>query len=152
MSQVFDKKGRLKIPAREVKQEELIVSVALCPEEHNLITEKHKIKGHPGIELAFRRANGAEGVVVLSPILGDRETIFLRGEVKEGEAVKFLCPVCDKELPILSTCDYCGEGNIYVLFMDDCLSFNNAITFCSKRGCPNSSIRKSDRIITALGL
>jgi len=152
MSQSFDKKGRLKIPAREVPREELIVTKAMCAEGHDLISEEHKINGYPGIELAFRKLNGEEGVVVLSPILGDSTSVFLKGEVEEGETVKFLCSICDRELPILSTCDHCGEGYIYVLFLDDTFSFNNAITFCSKKGCPNSSIRKSDKIITALGL
>ncbi len=152
MGKIFDSKGRLKIPAREVREEELIVKQVFCPEGHNLITEEHLIDGHPGIELAFRRENGQEGMVVLSPKLGDRRAIFLKGTVEEGEVVKFLCPICERQLPILTTCEHCGEGSIYVLFLDENFSFNNAITFCSKRGCPNSTIRKADRIITALGL
>ncbi len=150
MGRIFDSKGKLKIPAREVKREELVVEKALCPEGHNLITDRHIINGYPGIELAFRRENGQEGMVVLSAILGDRTSVFLKGHVEEGESVKFLCPVCERPLPILTTCDYCGEGNIYVLFLDTDFSFNNAITFCSKKGCPNSTIRKADRIITAV--
>ncbi len=150
MGKMFDSKGRLKIPAKDVKREELIVKEAYCPEGHNLVTDMHLINGYPGIELAFRKENGEEGMVVLSPVLGDRTAIFLKGNVEEGEVVKFLCPVCERPLPILTTCDFCGQGNIYVLFLDTDFSFNNAITFCSKRGCPNSTIRKSDRIITAI--
>ncbi len=152
MSEIFDTEGKLKIPAKELNREELIVKEVYCPEGHNLISKEHKVSDHPGIELAFRKKNGEEGIVVLSPILGDFNAVFLRGKVDDGEVVKFRCPVCDRELPVLSTCNICGEGKIYVLFLDKTFSFNNAITFCSKKGCSNSSIRRSDAIITALGL
>jgi hypothetical protein len=154
----FDDRGRLIIPeptgpGRELREgEELTVREAYCSQGHNVVDERYTVGGRPGIKVAFRDPRGAEGLVVLSPVLGRLDKLVLKGRLIGGEKLELRCPECGQLLPVLTSCTCTSGGIINVLFLRPDCDINNSIGICNVVGCPNSSFVRSGEVIRSARL
>ncbi|MCD6595044.1 hypothetical protein J7L68_05135 [bacterium] len=154
----FDDKGFMIIPdPREIRREReiaetnknecIIVRKAFCPNGHNLIDEYVNFNGFAGIRLKISRPNGDEGEMVLSPIFGDQSIVYIGIKPQNGEKLDIFCPECGEKLPIIQHCEYCENGDIIGLSLDEKFDITNGIAFCDVVGCPSSYIVDSDELI-----
>lgn len=154
----FDERGFLVIPdPRELRigkkfkerlmQRVIVARNAYCPNGHDLIWEYANFNGFPGVRLTVERSDGAKGEVVLSPIFGDHTRLSLGITLKDGEKLKIFCPVCSVEIPVLTKCENCENGEIRVLSLDREFNMANGIAFCDVVGCPSSYILDSGDLI-----
>ena len=148
MGDMFKKNGTLNIPISEHipvprhkidnKGGKLLIFEAYCCVGHSLISGV-KIDGYQGIHFIHTDQSGErESEIVVSSFVGDSTRVVLSGEpFKEGEAVRILCPVCRRELPILFDCE-CG-ADIYLFFINKDLKSTYGLSFCSRIGCMQAS-------------
>ncbi len=159
MAYKFDKQGFMIIPdplaqkaKKEIAQalEEKLVKVtqAFCPHGHNLITNTSSFTGHNGLEIRYERANGEGGTLFVSPILGDKTVVFVGSRPNNGERIKFLCPHCGIEIPVLSKCDKCHEGEMRILSLDPKFDQTNGIAICDLVGCPSAYVLDAGQYIS----
>lgn len=156
--QRFNEDGRLIVPIGEYenvkhKQSEIrfVVTEAYCPNGCNLMDPEHKINGHPGIRIKFKR-EGNEGEFVISAIEGDFEKIILKGELINGVKDELYCPKCGVQLAKLVNCNCSPDADMVVIGLTPKLDFNNAITFCNVTGCENGSFVKSGKVLRHIRL
>ena len=117
-----------------------VVSACYCPNGHNLISDLASFGGHGGITVKLRSAS-QEGVLSISPIIGDKSRTFFDFERHEGEVIQILCPTCDAELPVYTQCP-CG-ADLIALFSSPEEDFADCIGICQRIGCLNSEILTS---------
>lgn len=148
---LFDKKGMMVIP-NPIKDKTisgpkvLIVNELYCPNGHNLINNRARFNGYPGILIKVEQT-GQTGMIALSPIYGDKCRITLDIDLKSGETMKALCPHCDAELPVHSKCS-CG-ADLKALFLTKEQRFADCVVICNRVDCYNSSIIEGGDIISA---
>ncbi|RKZ33795.1 hypothetical protein DRQ33_03525 [bacterium] len=154
----FDKKGFLLIPdPRERRLEKqakdankpkcLVVNIVYCPNGHSVMDDYVNFNSFSGIKLKIHRPNGEQGVMVLSPIFGDKSVVFIGTKPKEGEKLEVFCPHCEQKIPILQPCENCDGGEIRVLSLDENFDITNGIAFCDLVGCPSAFILHSGELI-----
>ena len=105
------------------------VKAALCPKNHNLIDNEHKIGGLPSIKIKMK-TNGNEGFLFLDPVYG-RAKHYFGIPVEKNEIIKLSCPICDLSLiDKFEKCPLCG-GPVYKIeipsqgFLEGCASFKD---------------------------
>ncbi|MEG8947745.1 ATP-binding protein [Rosettibacter firmus] len=105
------------------------IKAALCPKNHNLIDNDHKIGGLPSIKIKMK-TDGNEGFLFLDPIYG-RAKHYFGIPVEKNEAIKLSCPVCDLSLIDKNEkCPVCG-GAVYKIeiptqgYLEGCASFKD---------------------------
>ncbi len=148
MSDLFDKKGMMIIPATEdmkLKLQDKIVALELyCPNSHNLVTPRAMFGVHKGVELIVRQG-GNEGKIAFSTVCNDFSRVTFDIDLKEGEQVELFCPECNEKIPIHSQCT-CG-GDLVAFFRTKKCDFTEALGICDRVGCPNAHIIESDELI-----
>jgi len=157
-SKMFKRDGTLHFPEGDIRSKtpepvsrpEYTITEVYCRNGHNLVTDRHKIDGKPGIHIAFVRPNEEKGEVVLSPVLGSLNKIALSGNLVEGEALALYCPVCSVKLDVLCNCEFHPDASVCVLYLLKTPDMDAAIAFCCIVGCPNSSYRKTGEVIRAI--
>lgn len=115
----------------------ILVEQCLCSNGHNLISDKARFSGYPGITLKLRN-DRQEGLLSLSPIIGDKERSFFDCEWLEGEIVQICCPTCSDPLPVYNEC-FCG-ADVVAMFTTNKSDFANCIGICQRIGCTHSEI------------
>ena len=75
------------------KQE--VVKECYCPNGHSILTDKANFQGEPGLTLKLK-SKMSEGLLVISPFIGDRDRTFIDFEKKVGEVVEICCPTCSE--------------------------------------------------------
>ncbi|MCX7797617.1 MAG: ATP-binding protein [Melioribacter sp.] len=105
------------------------IKAALCPKNHNLIDNEHKIAGLPSIKLKMK-TNTSEGFLFLDPVYG-RTNHYFGIPIDKNEIIKLTCPVCDLSLiDKTEKCPVCG-GPIYKIeiptqgYIEGCASFKD---------------------------
>ncbi|MEJ5351752.1 MAG: ATP-binding protein [Melioribacteraceae bacterium] len=105
------------------------VKAALCPKNHNLIDNDHKIGGLPSIKIKMK-TNGNEGFLFLDPVYG-RSKHYFGIPIEKNETIKLSCPICDLSLiDKFEKCPECG-GPVYKIeipsqgYLEGCASFND---------------------------
>ncbi|MCF8373081.1 MAG: hypothetical protein K9H64_15790 [Bacteroidales bacterium] len=148
MGTIYDKEGKLKIPEgkKESSREEKpdVISYCFCPNGHNLVSPKVKIRNYDGILLKVKH-NNKTGLLGLSPVCGCKMKMSIDLDLIDGEKCDMFCPECDAKLPVFNTCPSCG-GDLITLFLDERTDYTYCIGICNKAGCPHSEIRKGDEL------
>jgi len=114
-----------------------LVDSCFCKNGHNLISDQATFSGQPGITLKLRN-DSQEGLLSLSPIIGDRDRSFFATEWFEGEIVEICCPTCDEPLPVYNEC-FCG-ADLVAIFTKAKNDFANCVGICQRIGCTHAEI------------
>ena len=109
-----------------------LVSECYCHNGHSLLTGLATFDGLPGLTIKLRSAT-REGLLSLSPIIGDKNRNFFNFERVEGEVVELCCPTCEEPLPVYNACP-CG-ADLVTLFTTPKANFANVIGICRRIGC-----------------
>ena len=123
-----------------------VIGEAYCPNGCNLIDERYKINGFPGLRIKYMRP-GTEGEFIISAIEGDFDKTILSGTLADGVKDELYCPHCGIEFKKLIQCHCSPDADMIVIGLTPALDFNNAITFCNVTGCDNGSFVKSGDVI-----
>lgn len=140
--EIFDKNGLMIFPqpARlkvRSKEKVILIKECYCPNGHNLVNKRANFNGFDGILLKIIKENNF-GIVALSPIFGDKSRVCIDIELKDKELLKIVCPSCDVQLPVYSSCE-CG-GDLLSLFAEPNQDFSNSVGFCNRVNCDNAEI------------
>jgi len=127
-----------------------VVADCYCGNGHNLVNGQGNFDGHAGIVVRLESAS-EEGLLILSPILGDLRREFSGLEPVKGQIVDISCPVCRELLPVYDLCS-CGAP-LVSLFLTPNAEFANCIGICQRIGCLHSEIKTTRelRIFSRLG-
>lgn len=132
------------------REENLVIKECYCPKGHSIITDVATFDGYPGLTLKLRTAN-QEGLLSLSPIIGDRDRKFFNFNEIPGEVVEISCPTCGEPFPIYNECS-CG-AHLVALFTSPETSFAKCIGICQRSGCLHSELltERDLRLFSRLG-
>jgi len=119
------------------RKQNLVVKECYCPKGHSIISDRTSFGGYGALTLKLRTAS-QEGVLALSPIIGDRERSFANFEEMPGEVVEICCPVCAEPFPIYNECS-CG-AHLVAMFTSPTNSFARCIGICQRIGCLHSEL------------
>jgi len=127
-----------------------VVAACYCHNGHNLVSGPTRFDGHDGITLRLRNAD-REGLLSLSPILGDLRREFFGFEPVKGEIAEICCQTCEEALPVYNLCE-CG-ANLVSLFLSPAAEFSHCIGICQRVGCLHAEIKSNRelRIFSRLG-
>lgn len=114
-----------------------LIAECYCPQGHSILTETALFQGHPGLTLKLKNKT-CEGLLVISPILGDRDRIFIDFEKRVGEVVDICCPTCSEPFPVYNACP-CG-AHLVALFTSPKTRFSQCIGICQRLGCLHSEL------------
>lgn len=114
-----------------------LVSECYCHQGHSLLSELATFDGLPGLTIRLRSAAG-QGLLSLSPIIGDKQRSFFDLERVEGEIVELCCPTCQEPFPVYNTCP-CG-ADLVTLFTTPKADYANVIGICRRIGCLHAEI------------
>ncbi len=89
------------IPVQDSQTAEVITE-CYCTNGHSVLSDEHKFKGHPGLTLKLK-SKTSEGLLIISPVLGDRDRRFIDFERKAGDVVDICCPTCSEPFPYLQS-------------------------------------------------
>lgn len=127
---------------RQVIQEEdqqcrRVVDACFCANGHSLLTETRKFQGLAALTLKLYSKTG-QGLLLLSPVIGDRDREFIGIEQVPGEIVEICCPECEIPFPIYNECS-CG-AHLVALFTSPQTHFAQCIGLCQRIGCLHSEL------------
>ncbi|MDH3998584.1 MAG: hypothetical protein OET90_07070 [Desulfuromonadales bacterium] len=114
-----------------------IIQQCYCSNGHTILTDAALFQGHNGLTLKLRNGE-KEGLLVLSPIIGDHDRRFIGFERAPGEIVDISCPTCNEPFPIYNECP-CG-AHLVALFTSDKANFSKCIGICQRLGCLHSEL------------
>jgi len=114
-----------------------IVDQCFCPAGHNILCEQYSYSGYPGILLKLKSAE-QEGLLSLSPIIGDPARTFHDFKQLSGEIIEICCPVCEEPFPIYNQCGC--SAHLIALFMSPKNDYSDCIGICQRIGCLNAEI------------
>lgn len=129
---------------------EQVVTECYCMNGHSLIGPHAVFRERDGITLLLRSGR-SEGLISLSPVIGDLDRRFFDFEPLAGENADICCPVCKESLPVYDLCP-CGAP-LAALFLSPNAEFSNCIGICQRFGCLHSEIKSNRdlRIFSRLG-
>ena len=114
-----------------------VITECYCPNGHTILTDKAQFQGHPGLTLMLRNKT-SEGLLVISPVIGDRGRTFIDFERQAGEVVDICCPSCSEPFPVYNECP-CG-AHLIALFTSQKAHFSQCIGICQRLGCLHSEL------------
>ncbi|OHB33920.1 MAG: hypothetical protein A2X84_05690 [Desulfuromonadaceae bacterium GWC2_58_13] len=117
-----------------------IVRECFCAKGHSLVSNLASFGGHPGITLRLKNER-QEGLLALSPVIGDKRRTFFNFERVPGEIVQICCPTCSEPLPVYNVCT-CG-ANLVAIFTTLKTEFASCIGICQRIGCLHSEIKSN---------
>jgi hypothetical protein len=114
-----------------------VVRECYCPNGHSILTDAAHFQGHPGLTLKLKNRS-SEGLLVISPVLGDRDRVFIDFEKTMGEVVEICCPSCSEPFPVYNI-GPCG-AHLVALFTTLKAHFSQCIGICQRLGCLHSEL------------
>jgi hypothetical protein len=121
----------------ETAPEPHVVEECYCPNGHSILSERHAYSGYPGILLKLKNAD-QQGLLSLSPIIGDAARIFYDFKQISGEMIEICCPICDQPFPIYNQCGC--NAHLIALFTSTRNDYSDCIGICQRIGCLNAEI------------
>lgn len=145
-----DQAQRRQVITQGDRKENLVIRECYCPRGHSIITDLATFGGYPGLTLKLRTAT-QEGLLSISPIIGDRDRSFFNFTEVPGEVVEILCPTCDEPFPVYNECS-CG-AHLVALFTSPQTTFAKCIGICQRIGCLHSELltERDLRLFSRLG-
>lgn len=125
-----------KTPVEEIVRPQ-VVEQCFCPNGHNILSSEHLYSGHPGILLQLKTVD-REGLLSLSPIIGDPARSFHDFKQVSGEIVEICCPHCEQPFPIYNQCGC--NAHLIALFTTTKGDYSDCIGICQRIGCLNAEI------------
>ncbi|PLX83647.1 MAG: hypothetical protein C0617_10960 [Desulfuromonas sp.] len=125
---------------KEEGQELTLVTDCYCANGHNLTSDLATFDGFNGITITLRNSR-QEGLLCLSPLIGDTGRSFFNFEGEAGEIVEICCPTCSEPLPVYNEC-VCG-ADLVAFFSSPKVDFGNCIGICQRIGCLHSEIKSN---------
>jgi len=120
-----------------------VVTECFCHNGHTLITDLATFGDFNGISIMLKSPS-QQGMLSLSPVIGDKSRSFFNFHRVEGETIDICCPTCAESLPIYNECS-CG-ANLVAMFTTPKADFANCIGICQRIGCLHAEI-KSNRAL-----
>jgi len=114
-----------------------VITECYCHNGHSLLTDLVTYNGYKGLTVKLRTAT-QEGMLSLSPVIGDKSRSFFDFERKEGDIVELCCPTCGEALPVYSECS-CG-AELVAMFSEQKVDYANCVGICQRIGCLNSEV------------
>jgi hypothetical protein len=127
---------------RQVIQEEdnvqhQVIEECYCPNGHSILTDVRLFQGHPALTLKLR-SKTQEGLLAISPVIGDRDREFIDFVQIPGEVIDICCPECAEPFPIYNECP-CG-AHLVALFTSPSAHFAKCVGICQRIGCLHSEL------------
>ena len=143
--------GRHKIVTVPVAVENdvvVIVTQAFGPTGQNLVgISDVKFDGHPAVTIKLR-ANGAEGLIHLSPIHGDsRKEGFV--DIAAGTRCELICPVSGQPLDLVGEVEDASGARYYAIYLTPQLSRGSMVMISDVWGHYHSRIIDDFELISA---
>lgn len=131
--------------------ENMVVRECYCPKGHSILSDLATFGGHQGLTLRLLTAT-QDGLLSLSPIIGDRDRTFFNFEEVAGEVIQICCPTCAEPFPVYNECS-CG-AHLVALFTSPQTSFAKCIGICQRIGCLHSELltERDLRLFSRLGV
>lgn len=123
--------------ADQYSQKSEVITGCYCPNGHTILTDKATFQGYSGLTLKLRNSTN-EGLLVISPVLGDRDRTFIDFDKQAGEIVDICCPTCSEPFPVYNVCP-CG-AHLIALFTSPEAHFSQCIGICQRLGCLHSEL------------
>ena len=114
-----------------------VVEQCFCSNGHSILSEQHRYSGLPGILLKLKSAE-QEGLLSLSPVIGDPARTFYDFKQNPGEIIEICCPICDEPFPIYNQCSC--NAHLIAFFTSSKREFSDCIGICQRIGCLNAEI------------
>lgn len=114
-----------------------VITECYCANGHSILTDAGVFQGHPGLTLKLR-SKTAEGLLSISPVIGDRNRTFIDFERLPGEVVEICCPTCAEPFPVYNACP-CG-AHLVALFTSPKAQFSRCVGICQRIGCLHSEL------------
>jgi hypothetical protein len=114
-----------------------VVTECYCPNGHSILSDLERYRGYPALTLKLKR-NETEGLLAISPVIGDRDRRFFDFESETGEIVEICCPTCAEPFPVYNECP-CG-AHLVALFTSPDARFSQCIGICQRLGCLHSEL------------
>lgn len=114
-----------------------VIDGCFCQNGHSILSDKVLFDGHPGLTLSLKNSR-QQGLLSISPIIGDSRREFIDFERIPGEVVDICCPVCDDPFPIYNECS-CG-AHLVALFTSPRAQFSRCVGICQRIGCLHSEL------------
>jgi hypothetical protein len=145
-----DQAQKRRVITQADRRENLVVRECYCPNGHTILSDLAIFGGHQGLTLQLRTAS-QQGLLSLSPIIGDRDRIFVNFTEVVGEVVEISCPVCAALFPLYNECS-CG-AHLVALFTSPETTFAKCIGICQRIGCLHSELltERDLRLFSRLG-
>ncbi len=118
-------------------QKSVVITECYCPNGHTILTDRARFHGHLALTLKLKNKTG-EGLLVISPVIGDRSRTFIDFEKQPGEVVDICCPTCSEPFPVYNVCP-CG-AHLVALFTSQKTHFSQCIGICQRLGCLHSEL------------
>jgi hypothetical protein len=132
-----DQAQKRQVITQKDRQKNLVVEECYCPQGHSIISERAIFGGHRGLTLRLRSAD-QDGLLSISPIIGDRDRTFISFTGVVGEVVEICCPVCAEPFPVYNECS-CG-AHLVAMFTSSQTTFAQCIGICQRLGCLHSEL------------
>lgn len=114
-----------------------VIKECYCPNGHSILTDQVFFSGYSGLTLKLR-SDSQEGLLSISPVIGDRDREFIGFVRYPGEVVDICCPTCSEPFPVYNQCD-CG-AHLVALFTSLNTSFSQCVGICQRIGCLHSEL------------
>lgn len=114
-----------------------VITECYCPNGHTILTDTACFQGYPGLTLKLKNKS-AEGLLAISPVIGDRDRRFIDFDQQVGEVVDICCPTCAESFPVYNVCP-CG-AYLVALFTSKKTHFSQCIGICQRLGCLHSEL------------
>jgi hypothetical protein len=114
-----------------------VISECYCQHGHSILSNKGVFDGHPGLTIKLRNST-QEGLLSISPIIGDCRREFIDFVKTPGDVVELCCPVCSEPFPIYNECS-CG-AHLVALFTSPKAQFSKCVGICQRIGCLHSEL------------
>ncbi len=132
-----DQQQKRRVIQEEDQQSQEVILECYCPNGHTILTDAAIFQGHKALTLKLRTRE-REGILAISPVIGDRDRTFINFEEMPGQVVEICCPECSEAFPVYNECP-CG-AHLVALFTSPKAHFAQCVGICQRLGCLHSEL------------
>lgn len=132
-----DQQQKRRVIQEEDQHKLEVIEECYCPNGHSILTDAAIFQGYKALTLRLRTRD-QEGILAISPVIGDRDRTFIDFEQMPGQVVEICCPECAEPFPIYNECP-CG-AHLVALFTSPKAHFAQCVGICQRLGCLHSEL------------